>query len=41
VSEGLALAMTLVIGMGIAVVVITTMTRAILSEGRTARVSGL
>jgi ABC-type Fe3+-siderophore transport system permease subunit len=38
-SEGMVLAITLVIAMGIAVVLITTMTRAILAERRSARIS--
>ena len=36
-SQGLVLAITLVIGMGIALVLITAMTRAILTERRSAR----
>jgi hypothetical protein len=40
-SEGIILAITLVIAMGIVIVLITTMTRAILEERRSARISRL
>jgi hypothetical protein len=38
-SEGMILAVTLAIAMGIAIVIITTMSRAILAERRSARIS--